>query len=70
MTGKANELSKQLMGFKWDNPRATVADTIGETPGQEYLYCTAWVLLARQDLEEGQCRLAGLGEPSTWPNLG
>lgn len=52
MTGKANELSKQLMGFKWDNPRLTVADTIGETPGQEYLYCTAEVLLARHGLEE------------------
>lgn len=58
MTGKANELSEQLMGFKWDNPRLTVADTIGETPGQEYLHCTARVLLARHKLEEAS-RISG-----------
>jgi len=49
VAGKANELSEKLMGFKWDNPRLTVADTIDETPGQEYLYCAARVLLAPHD---------------------
>lgn len=70
MTEKANELSKQLMGFKWDNPRLTVADTISETPGQEYLYCTARALVAQHELEEARCRLAGLVETSTWLSLG
>lgn len=58
------------MGFKWDNPRLTGADSISETPGQEYLYCTARVLLARHELEEARCGLAGLADTSTWPNLG
>lgn len=47
------------MGFKWDKPRLTEADTIGETPGQEYLYCTARVLLAWRELEEALCRISG-----------